>query len=390
MDSKFLYDIGTRVYFGSGQLSNLGPELKRFGTRVLLTFGGGSIKKTGIYDKVATEVKNAGLQLFEMGGIEPNPRVTTADAGAELCHRENIDVLLAVGGGSTIDCTKAIGAAAVSGGSAWDLVTRKTAVTGCLPIVVVLTMAATGSEMDPIAVISNDLTKEKIGFGAPCLRPRTAFLDPANTFSVSAFQTACGSADILSHLMETYFNTEGDLYMLDRTMEALMKTVIKFAPSAMKHPDDYEARANLMWTSSWAINNFIKGGKNKQVWSCHAMEHQLSAWYDITHGLGLAIITPQWLRYCLDEPRIQKYVDFGVNVFDINAKQAPLDIARQSIRHLSDFFFGDLGLKSTLTEVGIDDSHFDDMARKACKGGVLNGFMPLNQKDIEAIYRMCL
>ena len=387
--NNFVYDIPVKVYFGENQLGNLGRELKKFGNRVLLTYGGGSIKKIGLYDKVTAEIKNAGLELFELPGIEPNPRVSSVNEGAAICKKEKIDVLLAVGGGSTIDATKFIGAAAYYDGDAWDIVTGEAQVTNCLPIVTVLTLSATGSEMDAGGVISNPETKDKIGNGHPLMLPKVSFLDPTNTYTVNEYQTACGAADIMSHIIEVYFNMNQDLYMLDSVAEALMKTVIKYTPIAMKELDNYEARANLMWASSWAINGFINGGK-RQAWSCHPMEHELSAYYDITHGLGLAILTPRWMEYTLDETTVSKFYQFGCNVFDIDKNMEPMAVAKKSIEMLSEFFFKTLNLKSTLTEIGIDDTNFSIMARKSCDGGVLPGFKPLNQQDIENIFKMCL
>lgn len=387
--NSFIYDIPVKVYFGENQLGNLGGELKKYGKRVLLTYGGGSIKKIGLYDKVVAEIKNAGLELFELSGIEPNPRITSVNKGAAICKNEKIDVLLAVGGGSTIDATKFIGAGAFYDGDAWDIVTRKAPVTNCLPIVTVLTLSATGSEMDAGGVISNPETKDKIGNGHPLMLPKVSFLDPTNTYSVNSYQTACGAADIMSHIIEVYFNMNQDLYMLDSAAEAFMKTVIKYTPIAMKEPENYEARANLMWTSSWAINGFINGGK-RQAWSCHPMEHELSAYYDITHGLGLAILTPRWMEYTLDETTVSKFYQFGCNVFGIDKDMEPMTVAKKSIEMLSDFFFNTLGLKSTFTEIGIDEAYFSIMAKKACNGSVLPGFKPLNQQDIENIFKMCL
>lgn len=387
--NKFVFNVPTKVYFGENQLANLGKELKKYGSRVLLVYGGGSIKKTGLYGKVTAEIRDAELELFELGGIEPNPRVASVNKGAELCKKEHIDVLLAVGGGSVIDAAKFIGAAAFYDGDAWDILTRKTRVRNCLPIVTVLTLAATGSEMDAGGVISNPETKEKIAGGHPSMLPKASFLAPGNTYSVSAYQTACGAADIISHILEVYFNMEQDLYMLDCMAEGLMKTVIKFAPIALKEPENYEARANLMWAATWAINGFLDGGK-RQAWSCHPMEHELSAFYDITHGLGLAILTPRWMEYTLDETTVSKFRQFGCNVFDIDKNIEPMAAARKSIEMLSGFFFTDLGLAGTLTEIGIDGSNFEVMAEKACGGGVLPGFKSLDQKDIENIFKMCL
>ncbi|WP_238904912.1 iron-containing alcohol dehydrogenase [Clostridium sp. YIM B02506] len=387
--NNFVYDIPVKVYFGENQLGNLGEELKKYGKRVLLTYGGGSIKKIGLYDKVIAEIKNAGFEIFELSGIEPNPRITSVNKGAEICKNEKIDVLLAVGGGSTIDATKFIGAGAFYDGDVWDIITRKVPVTNCLPIVTVLTLSATGSEMDAGGVISNLETKDKIGYMHPMLLPKVSFLDPTNTYTVSPYQTACGSADIISHIIEVYFNMNQDLYMLDSIAEALMKTVIKYTPIAMKEPENYEARANLMWASSWAINGFINGGK-RQAWSCHPMEHELSAYYDITHGLGLTILTPRWMGYTLDETTVSKFYQFGCNVFEIDKNMEPMAVAKKSIEMLSDFLFKTLGLKSTFTEIGIDDTNFSIMAKKAINGGLKYAFKPLNEQDVKNIFRMCL
>lgn len=388
--NNFIYDIPTKVYFGENQLGHLGEELSKYGKKVLMTYGGGSIKKSGLYDKVVAEIKNAELELFELSGIEPNPKVSSVRAGADICKKEGIDVLLAVGGGSVIDCTKYIGAAAYYDGDAWDILEQKTDVKKCLPVLDILTLAATGSEMDCGGVISNPDTKDKIGLLFPVMQPKVSFLDPTLTYSVSAYQTACGAADMLSHVMEVYFNMNEDLYMLDTVMEGLMKTIIKYAPVAIEKPDDYAARANLMWTSSWAINGFVNGGK-QQAWSCHPMEHELSAIYDITHGLGLAILTPRWMEYCLDETTVSKYYQFGCNVFGLDASLEPMEVAKKSIELVKEFLYQTLGLKSTFTDIGIDDSNFEVMAEKAVRlGGLSHAFKPLNKEDVVNIFKMCM
>ncbi len=389
MKSNFIYYIPTKVYFGENKLQFLGEELRKYGTKVLLVYGGGSIKKNGLYDRIRKEIEKSGLELFEYSGIEPNPRHTSVNQGADICKRENIDVLLAVGGGSVIDATKFIGAAAYYDGDVWDLVTRKVPITHCLPIITVLTLAATGSEMNAGGVISNLDTMDKIGFGNACMLPKASFLDPTVTYSVDHYQTACGSADIFSHVLEVYFNLNEDLYMLDHFMEGLMKAVIKYAPIAMKEPENYEARANLMWASSWAINGFIEGGKN-QAWSCHPMEHELSAYYDMTHGLGLAILIPRWMKYTLNERTVSRFEQYGRNVFDIKNDSDPMVIANKAIHMTSEFFFKTLGLKSNLSELGIDESKFEIMAEKASKNGTMEAFQPLYKEDIENIYRLCL
>lgn len=334
-------------------------------------------------------MRDAGLELFECSGIEPNPRVESVNRGAAICKKENIDVILAVGGGSTIDAAKFIGAATFYEGDAWDIQIGKAPITACLPIITVLTLLATGSEMDAGGVISNPATNDKVGRMHPLLLPKVSFLNPEYTYSVSAYQTACGSADILSHIFEVYFDMNKDLFMLDTVMEGLIKTVIKYTPIAIAEPNNYEARANLMWASSWAINGFIDGGK-VQEWSCHPMEHQLSAYYDITHGLGLAILTPRWMMYTLDETTVGRYYRFGCEVFGLDKNLPEFEVAQRAIELLSDFFFKTLGLTDNLTKLGIDETYFRDMAKKAVSGGVLEGFKPLSANDVENIYKMCL
>ena len=388
--NSFIYDIPVKVYFGRDQLSHLGAELRKFGRRVLLTYGGGSIKRNGLYDRVVGELRNADMEVYELSGIEPNPRIESVRQGVAMCKEHNIDVLLAVGGGSTIDATKFMAAGACVEHDAWEFFgAGAKPIERALPIVTILTLSATGSEMDTAGVISNLETGDKLGRLAQPLLPKVSFLDPTLTYSVSAYQTACGAADIMSHIMEVYFNMNKDLFMLDCFMEGMLKTVVKYAPIAIAEPENYEARANLMWTSSWAINGFINGGK-KKAWSCHPMEHELSAVYDITHGLGLAILTPRWMEYCLDESNVDRYVTFGVNVFGIDSSLEPMAIAREAIKRLSDFFFNTLGLQSTFTEVGIKREDFGLMAKKACRYGDIKGFKTLTEQDVVNIFEMCM
>lgn len=388
--NNFVYNIPTKVYFGENQLGHLGQELAKFGKRVLLTYGGGSIKRSGLYDRVLDELRKANFEVYELSGIEPNPRIESVRKGVEICKQKDIDVLLAVGGGSTIDATKFMAAGACVEHDPWEFFGADAKpIERALPIVTILTLSATGSEMDTGGVISNLKTGDKLGRLAPALLPRVSFLDPTLTYTVNKYQTACGAADIMSHILEVYFNTQEDLFMLDCFMEGMLKTVVKYAPIAIAEPENYEARANIMWTSSWAINGFINGGKRK-AWSCHPMEHELSAVYDITHGLGLAILTPRWMWYCLDETTVDKYVQYGVNVFGIDASLDKMEIAKRSIALTEEFLFEKLGLQRTFTEVGIKREDFAMMAQKACRYGDIKGFKTLTPKDVEAIFEMCL
>lgn len=386
----FTYDIPTKIHFGKNALDFVGEEVKKYSDRVLITYGGGSIKKNGIYDKVISELKNSGVEIFELSGIEPNPRIDSVRKGVKIIKENNIGAILAVGGGSTIDASKFMAAGACVDFDPWEFISKKKPMSPTIPLLAVLTMAATGSEMDCGGVITNPETREKLSSGHPDTRPKVSFLNPEITYSVNKFQTACGSSDILSHIFETYFNVDDSMFMLDRIMESLMKTVIKYGPIAMKDPKNYEARANLMWASSWAINDFI-ANSSKAAWTVHPIEHELSAFYDITHGLGLAILTPRWMEYVLSEKTVHKFYDLGVNVFDIDKNLDQMEVAKKTIGKVKEFFFDTLGLDSNLKDIDIDEKYFDQMSKKACgKNGKIKGFVELFPEDVKKIYQMCL
>ncbi|WP_040398049.1 iron-containing alcohol dehydrogenase [Anaerococcus senegalensis] len=386
----FTYSIPTKIHFGKDALDFVGEEVKKYSNKVLLTYGGGSIKKNGVYDKVVKELKNSGVEIFELSGIEPNPRIDSVRKGVEIIKENNIGAILAVGGGSTIDASKFMAAGALADFDPWEFISKAKPMSPAIPLLSVLTMAATGSEMDNGGVITNPETKEKLSSGHPDTRPKVSFLNPEITYSVSKYQTACGSSDILSHIFENYFNQDESMYMLDRMMESLMKTVIKYGPIAVKDPNNYEARANLMWASSWAINGFVSSS-SKSEWTVHPIEHELSAFYDITHGLGLAILTPRWMEYVLNESTAHKFYDLGVNVFDIDKNLDQMEVAKKAIEKVKEFFFETLGLDSNLKKINIDEKYFDQMSKKACgEKGKINGFIELSPADVRKIYEMCL
>ena len=389
--NDFIFHNPDKVYFGKNQLGHLPEELLKFGKKVLLVYGGGSIKKNGLYDTVTKLLKANGLEVYELAGVEPNPRHTTANRGAETCKRENIDVVLAVGGGSTIDCAKGVAAAAVTeSGDVWPLVSNGVWVTKALPVVAILTNAATGSEMDAWAVISNMDTNEKIGLGGSALIPKVAFENPELSFSLPTYQTACGAFDIFSHVLDNYYLAgDATFDLILEFQEAVMRAVVKWAPVAMKEPDNYEARANLMWASSMALNTVLDAGTVHDC-ACHAMEHELSAYYDITHGHGLAIITPRWLEYILNETTAPAIYRLGVKVFGLPENLSAMEGARKAIAAVADFCFNTLGLTANLSDSGIDEKHFQAMAMHACAGSVISGPKNLNPADVEAIYKMCL
>lgn len=389
--NNFIYEIPTKVYFGENQLQgNLSEEIKKYGNKVLLVYGGGSIKKIGLYEEIIKELQNSNIQFYEFSGIEPNPRHTSINKAIKICKENDIDLILAIGGGSVIDSSKLISVGKYYNGDSWDFVMGKVKIENAMPIVTVLTLSATGSEMNGTAVISNMETNYKKSIKSPLVIPKVSFLDPTITYSVNKYQTACGSFDILSHIMETYFSRNKGLYMLDTVMEGLMKTVIKYSKLAYNEPQNYEARANLMWSSSWAINGFIRMDKQPNIWICHLLEHQLSAFYDITHGLGLAILTPKYLRYALNENTVDKYYSFGVNVWNINSSLPKMEVARKSIECLENLLYKDLELTNNLSDLNINDEYFEEMANRICSNGIVKGFIDLDKQDIINIFKECL
>lgn len=384
---NFKFNAYTEMLFGKGEISKLPEVLKRHGKNVLLAYGGGSIKRNGIYDTIKTLLKD--FNIVELDGIEPNPRIETVKRGVELCKENNIDVILAVGGGSTIDCSKVVGAAYYYEGDAWDIVKDPSKIGKVLPIVTVLTMAATGSEMNKNAVISKMDTNEKLGTASWNMIPQTSILDPEYLYTLPSIQTAAGTADIMSHIFENYFSKTPDAFVQDKFSEGLLQTCIKYCPIALKEPKNYEARANLMWASSMALNGLCGSGK-EGAWTCHPIEHELSAFYDITHGIGLAIVTPRWMRYILSDNTVDKFVDYAVNVWHLPASDDKFALANEAIDK-TETFFKECGIPMTLTELKIDDSKFDEMSKGAViRGGLSHAYVPLKEEDVHKILEMCL
>ena len=383
---NFNYSIPTKVYFGKGQIKKL-AKISQFGKSVLMVYGGGSIKRNGVYDKAAAVLRESGISFFELSGVDPNPRIETVALGAKICREKEIDAVLAIGGGSTIDCAKMIAAAAKYDGDPWDLVLDGQKIKEALPIACVLTLAATGSEMDGFAVISDMNKNDKLDTASQLIKPAFSILDPKFTYSVSKKQTAAGTADIMSHVFEVYFTREKDAYLQARMCEAVLKTCIKYGSVAIENPEDYEARANLMWASSLAINGLLSYGSDVQ-WCVHPMEHELSAFYDITHGDGLAILTPVWMDYVLSEDTLDKFVEFGINVWGIDAEEEPQRIAEEAIERTR-AFFDSLGLPKTLSEVGIGEENLAKMAEKL-DGQLTDTYIPLTGKEVLEIYKNAL
>ncbi|MBU5269738.1 MAG: iron-containing alcohol dehydrogenase [Clostridium cochlearium] len=385
---NFNYSIPTKIFFGEGQIEVLGKEVKKYGNNVLLVYGGGSIKKNGIYDEIVKIFKENNINFWELSGVEPNPRITTVRSGIKICRENNIDFILAVGGGSSIDCSKVIAAGYYYEKDPWDIVLDSSKIENAIPLGTILTLSATGSEMNSGAVITNLETNEKLGTGHPSMAPKFSILDPSYTFTVPPKHTAAGIADIMSHTFENYFSKTKEAYLQNRMAEAILKTCIKYGKIAMEDPENYEARANLMWASSLAINGILSYGK-KTIWSVHPIEHELSAFYDITHGIGLAILTPYWMEYVLDDSTLDNFVEYGINVWNIDDKEDKYTIANKAIEKTREYFKS-LGIPSSLREVGIGEEKLDKMAKAATRRGTIGDFKPLKEDDVLKIYKSAL
>jgi len=387
---NFTHNIPTKLYFGQGQISHLAESLDQFGKKVLLTYGGGSIKKIGLYDQVMEILQQGGFSVTELGGIDPNPRIESVKEGVRLCKEKAIDVILAVGGGSTLDCSKAIAAGVFyEGDDLWEMVRSRHGLLKALPLVDILTISATGSEFDGGGVITNLSTNEKLG--SSFTYPAVSICDPSYTFSVSAYQTAAGSADIMSHICEDYFSRTDDSDLSDGIAETILKSVMKNCPLAIAEPDNYSARANLMANSSVACSGIPAYGKQGTAWPCHAMEHELSAYYDITHGVGLAILTPRWMRHILaKDPSVTgRFAKFARNVMGLDGSDEAA-LAKEGIDALERYFIS-TGIPMCLSALNIGEEHFADMAAHANLNDKLShAYVPLTNEDVVAIYKACL
>lgn len=385
---NFDYVTPTRLIFGKEVISKLPEVMSSYGKRVLLTYGGGSIKKLGLYDKVKELL--ADFEIYELSGIQPNPKYDPSVLdGVRICKENNIDVILAVGGGSVLDCSKAIAAGALYEGDPWDLISYKAVGKASLPIVDILTLSATGSEYDPGAVISRTETNDKIGYMDNNNYPAVSILDPTYTFTVSKKQTAAGCADAMNHIMEQYFCEDSTL-LNDGFMEAGLKSLMINARKCLDDPEDYTARAEMMLTCTYGCNGIYSLGNSYSGWPCHGMEHALSAYYDITHGEGLAIITPRWMKHILSEKTVDRFVKYGVNVFGIDSSLDKFEIAEKAI-DATYKFFESINIPMHLRDVGIDESRIGEMAHHvAVNEGLENAWTPLTEKDIADIFTASL
>ncbi|MGM0754300.1 MAG: iron-containing alcohol dehydrogenase [Bacillota bacterium] len=386
--NDFTFYNPTKLIFGKGQVEQLKELVPQYGKKVLVVYGGGSIKRNGLYDQVMSVLKDIDSEVFELSGVEPNPRLSTVRRGVEISKENDIEFILAVGGGSVIDCTKAIAAGAKYDGDAWDLVTKKAFAKEALPFGTVLTLAATGSEMNAGSVITNWETNEKYGWGSPVTFPQFSILDPENTFTVPKDHTIYGMVDMMSHVFEQYFNNATNTPLQDRMCESVLTTVIETAPKLINDLENYELRETILYSGTIALNGMLQMGYNGD-WASHNIEHAVSAVYDIPHAGGLAILFPNWMKHNL-KVNPARFAQLAERVFNVDpAGKSEEEVALEGIEKLREFWTS-IGAPSRLADYDIDDSQLDLMADKAMINGEFGNFNKLNKDDVLAILRASL
>ena len=378
----------TYFVFGRGREAEAGTYVKKFGgSRVLVLYGGQSAKRSGLLDRVLASLNGAGLHTVELGGVKPNPRSGLVYEGIDLCRKEGIDFMLAVGGGSVIDTAKAIAIGVPYEGDFWDFFSGKVP-EKALPVGTVLTIAASGSEGSPDSIITNEKTLDKNSAEADCLRPCFSILDPALTESLPPYQTACGVTDIMAHAFERYFTNTEDVEVTDRLLEGVLLTMLHEGPRVMADPHDYGARANIMWAGMVCHNDMMGVGR-KQDWNSHHLEHVLSALYDCAHGAGLAVIMPAWMRYCADHHDGLRMAQMAVRVFGCQMDFA--DPRRTALEGIAAFraFLKSIGMPLTFAEIGADPADIPKLVEmNHVGGGVTGGYVGLTSDAIREIYEI--
>lgn len=385
---NFVYDNKTTLIFGKGTQHEAGALLKPFGKKVLLHYGGGSIKRSGLYDAVTASLKAAGVEYEELGGVQPNPTLPLVYEGIRLCREHGLGMILAVGGGSVIDSAKAIALGVPHEGDVWDLyLSRKQPQAEPLPVATVLTIPAAGSESSPNTVITNEETRRKLGYGAPQLRPVFSIINPELFFTLPHHQMANGVSDMMSHIFERYFTRTLHTDLSDGLCEATLRTIMRNARILNGNLHDYDAWAEIAFSGNIAHNNLLGVGR-EQDWECHAMEHELSALYHVDHGAGLAVVTPAWMKYVSPKHR-EMFVQFSVNVMGAEGSfRGPDALIREGISRL-ERFYRELGLPTAMEELGIRPEDFPLMAEQAISvRGPIGGLEKLDARDVEAIYRL--
>lgn len=384
--NEFVYWNPVKWIFGKDTVTQLRDNIASYGENILLVYGGGSIKKSGLYEEVIEQLR--GFNITELAGVEPNPRLSTVKRGAELCRANDVSFILAVGGGSVIDCTKAIAAAAKFDGDPWDFITRKAGVEEALPFGTILTHAATASEMNSGSVITNWDTNEKLGWGSPHVFPKFSICDPQWTLTVPRDQTVYGVVDMMSHMLEQYFHHAEQTEVQDRLIEGTMKTLVEKAPELMKNLQDEKLRETVMFAGTIGLNGMLQMGYRGD-WATHNIEHAVSAIYDIPHGGGLAILFPNWMKHNIDV-KPERFKQLAVRVFDVDAEgKSDREAGLEGIEALRAFWTS-IEAPSRLADYDIDDSRLEDMADKTLFNGPFGNFTKLEREDVMDILRASL
>ncbi|MCX7709894.1 MAG: iron-containing alcohol dehydrogenase [Clostridia bacterium] len=382
---NFIFQNPTKIIFGKGMERQVGKEAAAYSKKVLLHYGGGNIKKTGLYDTVVASLKEAGVDFVELAGVKPNPRLSLVHEGIRICRENNINFILAVGGGSVIDSAKAIAMGVPYEGDVWDFFTGKAELKEALPVGTVLTIPAAGSEASTASVITNEDGWYKRGFNHDLIYPRFSILNPELAFTLSKYQAACGAADIMAHLMERYFTNVRNVDLTDRLIEATLKTMIHNVPLIMEQSDNYDAWAEVMWAGTVAHNNLLNTGRIGD-WASHDIEHELSGIYDVAHGAGLAVVFPAWMKY-LYKHDITRFAQFAARVWGVDYSfRDPERTALEGIKRLESFFVS-IGLPVTLEGLGIKDDRIEEMASKCTNDdrSTVGNFVKLGKKDVAGI-----
>jgi hypothetical protein len=385
---NFTFQNPTKIIFGKDAENKVGKEVKKYSKKVLLHYGGGTIKTTGLYDRVVASLEKAGVSYVELSGVKPNPRLSLVQEGIKLCRDNEIDFILAIGGGSVIDSSKAISIGVPYSGDVWDFYLQKARIKEALPIGTILTIPAAGSESSTGSVITNEDGFYKRAINSNLVYPKFSILNPELAFTLPKYQVACGSADIMAHLMERYFTNSQNVELTDRLIEAAMKTVINNVTTVLDQADNYDAWAEIMWSGTVAHNNLLNTGRVGD-WGSHDIEHELSGIYDVAHGAGLAVIFPAWMQYVYNHD-INRFAQFAVRVWNVeNSFWSPEQTAIEGIRRVENFFKS-LGLPASLKELGITDDRLEEMASKATKSdtATVGNFIKLNKKDVYNILRL--
>lgn len=387
---NFTFYTPTDYILGRGVESQVGEQSARhLGQKVMIVFGQGSVRRSGLLDRVEKSLSDAGVSFVELGGIQPNPIDIPVYEGIEICRREGVTGILAVGGGSAIDTAKAIAAGVLYDGDFWDFYCGKSVIERALPVGVVLTIPAAGSEGSGNSVITKTDGMRKISIRSPYhLRPRFALMDPELTYTLPPFQTACGVADMMAHIMERYFSPTKEVEITDRVSEGVLMAIIEEAPKVMANPHDYDARANIMWSGTLAHNGICGTGRVED-WTSHGLEHELSALYGVTHGAGLAVVFPAWLTYMANE-KPAKIAQFAHRVFGVKETADEKADALEGVARLRRFF-SSLGLPSNFKELGIENPDVDTLVEKfhQNKGEAPGGYLPLTRERSRAVYELC-